>query len=81
MFDQVRCDKNQNIDVQKIELDLFTKNDFDYEENKGTVYTIDDYKQMLKQEIKLFKKEWLKFCKKGLSSITTILNIFYLHDL
>lgn len=34
-------------------MDLHNKNDFDYEENKGTVYSIDDYKRMLKQEINL----------------------------
>ena len=42
--------------MQKIDLDLHNKNDFDYEENKGTVFSIEDYKQMLKQEIKLLKK-------------------------
>lgn len=57
VFDQVRCANNQNIEVPKIDLDLHSKNDFDYEENKGTVFSIDDYKQMLKQEIKLLRKE------------------------
>ena len=49
-------------------MDLYNKNDFDYEVNKGTVYSIEDYKRMLKQEINLLKQNDSNWNRDGLKT-------------
>ena len=55
VFNSVRNTKIEKIEAPEIELDILKINTFDYEKGVGKTYSIDDYKNILKAEIKLMQ--------------------------